>query len=317
MKALIYKKFGSADELKWTDDWPDPEIFSQSVLIKAVAGSVNPKDVLLRKGKFSRTLARESLPRVSGLDVAGEIITVGSNVSGFSVGDPVFGMTNNFSGGVHSEIVKLNQNEIAHSPSNISISKASSVPLAAQTALQALRDCCDIKKGQKILINGASGGVGHFAVQIAKVLGAEVHAVCGPRNVQFVESLGADATYRYTDQPAIKIDLPFDSVFDVFGKFNRSEFTTQLGSRGIYVSTVPGPISLWGEALAWLGVSKASRLVQVRSCTENLNIIKDWIESGLVVPHVEKMYSVNQAAEAHRHIESKHTIGKICIVLSA
>ena len=299
------------------DDWPDPEISSHSVLIKVVAGSVNPKDILLRKGKFSRTFAREPLPRVSGLDVAGEIIAVGSDVSSFSIGDSVFGMTNIFAGGVHSEIAKLYQSEIAHSPSNISILEASSAPLAALTALQALRDCCKIEKGQKILVNGASGGVGHFAVQIAKILGAEVHAVCGPRNVQFVESLGADATYSYTDPSATKINLPFDLVFDVFGKFTRSEFARQLGSNGVYVSTVPKLATLRGEALARLGVSKASRLVQVRSRSEDLKRIKDWIESGLVVPHVEKMYQVNQAAEAHRHIESKHTIGKVCIVFSS
>jgi NADPH:quinone reductase-like Zn-dependent oxidoreductase len=187
------------------------------------------------------------------------------------------------------------------------------VPLAAQTALQGLKDCCTLETGHKVLINGASGGVGHFAVQIAKVLGAEVHAVCGPRNVQFVESLGADVIYRYTDQPATEIDLSFDAIFDVFGKFTRSAFAKQLAIRGIYVSTVPKPATLWAESLARLGVSKTSRLVQVRSRTDDLNCIKQWIESGLVVPRLERTYPVGQAAEAHRHVESKHTVGKVCI----
>jgi NADPH:quinone reductase-like Zn-dependent oxidoreductase len=183
MKALIYRRFGSADELEWADDWPDPEVSAQSVLIKTVAGSINPKDVLLRKGKFSKTLARDPLPRVSGLDVAGVILAVGSDVSGFSLGESVFGMTNNFAGGVHAEVAKLHRTEIFHAPSNISMEEASCVPLAAQTALQALRDCCSIRNGHRVLINGASGGVGHFAVQIAKALGAEVHAVCGTQNL--------------------------------------------------------------------------------------------------------------------------------------
>jgi NADPH:quinone reductase-like Zn-dependent oxidoreductase len=316
MKALIYRRFGSPDELEWTDDWPDPKLSARSVLIKAIAGGVNPKDALLRKGKFSKTLARDPLPRVSGLDVAGEIIAIGSDVYDFSVGDMIFGMTNNFAGGVHAEIAKLHQTEIYNTPSNISIEEASCVPLAAQTALQALRDCCKIKEGHKVLINGASGGVGHFAVQIAKAMGAEVHAVCGPKNAQFVESLGADKAYSYTDRLAKEIDISFDSVFDVFGKETRSVFVRQLGKSGIYVSTVPKPATLLAETIARFGISKASRLVVVRSQSNDLRQIKEWIDSGLITPHLEKKYLANQAPDAHRHIESKRTVGKICIELS-
>lgn len=114
MKALIYRNFGPADELEWTDDWPDPEVSADDVLIKTIAGSINPKDVLLRKGKFSQTFARDRLPRVSGMEAAGEIVAVGSNVTGFSIGDTVFGMTNHFAGGVYSEIAKFHQTEIYH-----------------------------------------------------------------------------------------------------------------------------------------------------------------------------------------------------------
>ncbi len=317
MKALIYRKFGSADELEWTDGWPKPEFSSRTVLVRTLAGSINPKDALLRKGKFSRTFARDPLPRVSGLDVSGEIVAVGSEVRNYAIGDMVFGMTNHFAGGIHAEFAMLHQREIYYLPSNISIAEASSVPLAAQTALQALRDCCEIEKGHKVLINGASGGVGHFAVQIAKVLGAEVHAVCGPGNVPFVKSLGADTVYDYSDQAATKIELTFDAVFDVFGKLGRSAFKKQLTNRGTYVSTVPKPATLWGEALARIGVCKGARLVMVRSQSENLKLIKEWIESGFIVPKIEKIYPVEGAADAHRHIESKHTIGKVCIMLSS
>jgi len=316
MKALIYRKFGSPDELEWTNDWPEPKLSARSVLIKAIAGGINPKDALLRKGKFSKTVARDPLPRVSGMDVAGKIIAIGSDVYDFSVGDLVYGMTNNFAGGVHAEIAKLHQTEIFKAPSNISIEEASCVPLAAQTALQALRDCCKIREGHKVLINGASGGVGHFAVQIAKAMGAEVHAVCGPKNVQFVESLGADNTYSYTDRLATEIDILFDSVFDVFGKFTRSVFVGQLGKSGKYVSTVPKLSTILAEAIARLGISKTSRLVVVRSQSDDLRQIKEWIESGLIIPHLEKKYLANHASDAHRHIESKRTVGKICVELS-
>ena len=314
MKALIYRKFGPPEVLEWVEDWPEPVISSTEVLVKTAAGGVNPKDVLVRKGWFRRTLAQEPLPRVSGLDIAGEIAAVGPAVQGFSVGDRVFGMTNRFAGGVHAELAKLHHSEIFHCPSNISMEAAATVPLAAQTALQALRDCCSLKSGHKVLINGASGGVGHFAIQIAKAMGAEVHAVCGPRNLALVTSLGAHAAYSYADQSATEIDLTFDAVFDIFGKLTRSAFAKQLGSRGIYVSTVPKPATLWTEGLARIGISKTSRLVQVQSRSEDLKCLKEWIEHGLVMPHLEKTYPVRQAADAHRHIESKHTIGKICIV---
>jgi NADPH:quinone reductase-like Zn-dependent oxidoreductase len=313
MKALVYRKFGPAEVLEWVDDWPYPKLTEGTVLVETVAGSVNPKDVLLRKGKFRRTLARDSLPRASGMDVSGRVVAVGENVSGFALGDPVYGMTNHFAGGVHVEVARFHQTEIQHAPANISLEAASAVPLAAQTALQALRDCCVVKNGHKVLINGASGGVGHFAVQIAKVMGAETHAVCGPSNVDFVKSLGADAVYDYATQPASLIKAQFDAVFDVFGKFTRAMFSDQLCPGGVYISTVPKFVTIGGELIARLGVNKSSRLVQVRSSSEDLLQLKMWIEQGLLHPHIQKFYLIKDAALAHKQIESRHTIGKVCI----
>lgn len=313
MKALVYKRFGSADVLEWVDDWPYPELCAETVLVETVAGSVNPKDALLRKGKFSRTFARDPLPRASGLDVSGRVVEVGEKVSDFSVGDPIFGMTNRFAGGVHVEVAQFQQGEIQHAPANIPFAAAAAVPLAAQTALQALRDCCAVNSGQRVLINGASGGVGHFAVQIAKAMGLETHAVCGPSNVDFVKSLGADAVYDYNNQPADQIRSRFDAVFDVFGNFTRSMFSEQLEQGGVYVSTVPKIPTLGGELVARLGVNTSSRLVQVQSNSQDLLQLKMWIEQGLLQPHIQKSFSVKDAANAHRQIESKHTVGKVCI----
>lgn len=313
MKALIYRKFGDPSVLEWVENWPTPAVFPNSILIRSIAGGVNPKDILLRKGKFSRTLARDPLPRVAGLDVAGEVVEVGNGVSTLAVGDMVFGMTNKFSGGIHSEFAMLDANEVACAPSNISAVEASSIPLAAQTALQALRDHCKVVTGQRVLINGASGGVGHFAVQIAKALGAEVHAVCGPSHLDFVTSLGADVVHDYTVEPASTIASSFHSVFDVFGKFSRGNFAKQLGPRGIFVSTVPKPAMLCGELLARVGFSKRSRIVQVKSRTEDLNQIREWVETNQLRPHVGKVYPAANAYEAHRNIEGRHTTGKIVL----
>ena len=313
MKALVYRRYGPADELEWVREWPQPELLSDSVLIRTVAGSVNPKDVLLRKGKF-RALARSPLPRISGLDAAGHIVAVGSGVSGFKVGDAVFGMSNDFCGGVHAELARFRKGEFDHAPSNLSLIEAAAVPLAAQTALQALRDCCALRSGKSVLINGASGGVGHFAVQIARVMGAEVHAVCGAGNVEFVESLGADAVHSYASEPATAVRGRFDAVFDVFGNYSRRDFNGQLGSHGVYVSTVPKAATLWAEGLARLAVSRASRLVVVRSRSEDLATLRQWIEAGTVVPHIERTFDASAAAAAHRHVETKRTVGKVCIV---
>lgn len=313
MKALVYKKFGPPEELEWFDGWPEPDVSPNHVLVRVKAGGLNPKDILLRKGKFSRTLARDPLPRVSGLDMAGEVVAVGANVAGFATGDRVYGMTNRFSGGVHAELALLHESEISLAPKTLSLVEASVVPLAAQTALQALRDCCGIKKGQALLINGASGGVGHFAVQIAKLSGAEVHAVCGPDNTAFVKSLGADRAYSYRDRPASSIERSFDAVFDVFGKQTRRAFARQLGKHGIYVSTVPKRQTLLGEALARIGFSEKSRLVLVRSNSKDLQQLREWIDAGVLRPFLEKTWPVEQASDAHRHIESRHTVGKVAI----
>jgi NADPH:quinone reductase-like Zn-dependent oxidoreductase len=314
LKALVYKSFGDPEVLQWVEGWPQPVVSTdRQVLVRVMAGSVNPKDVLLRKGKFSRTLAREPLPRVSGLDIAGEVVEVGKEATELAMGDLVFGMTNCFAGGAHSEYAVLDACEIARAPATLSPVIASSVPLSAQTALQALRDHCRITRGQKVLINGASGGVGHFAVQIAKAKGAEVHAVCGSRHLDFVASLGAGRVYDYALTPAPAIDAEYHCVLDVFGKLARRDLFRQLGRKGIFVSTVPKPATLRGELLARIGLNKRSRLVQVRSCSADLNQLREWIEAGSIRPHVEKVYPVTEARDAHRHIEGKHTTGKVVL----
>ena len=314
MKALIYSSFGKPDVLEWVEDWNRPITAANQVLVRVMAGSINPKDVLLRKGKFSRTMARDPLPRVSGLDIAGEIVEIGENIADFKTGDLIFGMTNHFAGGVHSEYALFEADEIALAPLNLLIENTSCVPLSALTALQALRDHCKVSQGHKVLINGASGGVGHFAVQIAKILGAEVHAVCGPAHKDFVTSLGADMVYNYEVEPAPEIASTFNCVFDVFGKYARKDFSEQLGGKGIFVSTVPKMSTLIGAFFDWVGFDKRSKLVMVKSCTSDLNQLCKWIESNRLKPHVDKVYPITEAEKAHQHIESKHTTGKIVLL---
>ncbi|MCK5543049.1 MAG: NAD(P)-dependent alcohol dehydrogenase [Desulfobacterales bacterium] len=311
MKALIYRKFGNSDVLEWVTNWPIPEPGANELLIRVFAGGINPKDVLLRKGKFSKTLARKSLPRVSGFDVAGEIVKIDKGTNRFKIGDFVFGMTNRFIGGVHAELVVLNENEIELKPENLTMIEAAAIPLAAQTALQALRDLGKVGNGSHVMINGASGGVGHFAVQIAKALGSIVVATCSKKNSEFVYSLGADKVIDYTKTSATEIQGQFDCVFDVFGQYNANDFLKLLSPKGVYVSTIPKFSTLRGEVMARLGISKRSRLVYVKSNCKDLSILSGWSTANKLKPNIDKVYKFEEASFAHKHIESKRTRGKI------
>ncbi|MBO9470866.1 NAD(P)-dependent alcohol dehydrogenase [Endozoicomonas sp. G2_2] len=313
MKALAYRRFGAPEVLRWEAGWPVPELRPKTVLVDVHAGGINPKDALLRKGHFSRTLARAPLPRVSGLEIAGTVGAVGPGVTDVAVGDAVFGMTNRFVGGVHAQQACLAIDEIAPRPDGLTFVQAAAVPLAAQTALQALRDCAQLRAGQRVLINGATGGVGHFAVQIAKAMDAEVHAVCSGRNAGFAAMLGADAVYDYNATPAAAIDASFDVVFDVFGRDERTAYRRALGRTGVYVSTVPKAPTLRGELMAALRIDRRSRLVRVHSNAADLGQLAGWIEDARLYPHIDTTYPITRAVAAHRHIESKHATGKIVL----
>lgn len=314
MRALIYREFGSAEVLEWADEQPTPVPGPDQVLVKVAAGSINPKDVLLRKGVFPRLLDREKLPRGSGLDLAGSVVARGEQVTDLKVGDQVFGMTNRFAGGVHAELAAIDADQVALAPDSLTVVEAAAVPLAALTALQALRDCAGLQAGQTVLINGASGGVGHFAVQVARCLGAEVTAVCGARNLEFVQRLGAQQAVDYRQTPATQVPRTFDVVFDVFGAGRFGQYHRQLGRNGIYVNTIPKPVTALAEGRARLGLGRRNRLVIVNSNRRDLNLLRTWIDAGRLRPVVDGEYLFSEAAKGHRHVESRHTRGKVVLV---
>lgn len=317
MKACIYREFGKESVLEWVDNWPTPICNADSLLIEVVASSINPKDGFLRRGKFSRTLARDPLPRLTGLDLSGTVIEVGANVSHFRIGDAVFGMTNNFSGGVLGSYAVLKESEVAKAPNSISLSTAASIPLAAQTALQALRNICGITPASKVLITGASGGVGHFAIQIAKQLGAHVHGACSSGNIDFVTSIGGDRVFDYKKHNLFEIDEQYDAIFDSAGRYQRSDFSKQLGKSGTFVSTVPTSKTLLMELISRLGVSNRERLVAVQSERSDLEQLAQWIDDKKISPHIQEFYDPAKIAAAHTQIQSGHTRGKIVVTLAA
>ena len=316
MKALTYDRFGGPEVLTWADaPEPSDDLGPRQILVEAAAGGINPKDVFLRQGRFSKTLARDPLPRVHGLDVAGTVLAVGSHVSDLAPGDAVYAMSNRFIGAVHAQRVVLHRDEAARAPGNLSALEAAAVPLAAQTALQALRDCASTGTGTRVLVIGCTGGVGHFAVQVAKALGAQVHGVCGPDSIDFARELGCDEVTDYRVTRADRLEGAFDVVLDVFGRGNARQHRHQLGDDGVYVSTTVTLDSIAGEALARLRLTRRNRLVTVRSRRADLDQLTAWIEAGDVTPRVDQVYPADAAARAHEHVATWHTSGKVVLDL--
>lgn len=217
MKAMVIRGYGAVDVLKY-EEVEKPNIKPDQLLVKVHASSVNPIDWKTRKGMLS-ILTGNKFPLILGFDVAGEVVEVGSQVTRFQVGDAIYGSTS-FPGGAYAEFAAIPEKLAAIKPANMNYQQAATVPLAALTALQALRNLGNIKSGQKVLVNGASGGVGIFAVQIAKVLGAEVTGVCSTRNLDFVRSLNADLVIDYTQADFTNGNVQYDIIFDVVAKKN-------------------------------------------------------------------------------------------------
>ena len=238
MKAIVYTKYGSPDVLR-LQEVTKPEPAADQVLIKVRAASANALDYrrfekLSSMGRLMEERFIKSVGKVLGADIAGVVEAVGANVKQFQPGDEVFGVSAGSSGGF-AEYASANENHLALKPANLSFEAAAAVPVAAMTALQGLRDKGQIRPGQKVLINGASGGVGTFAVQIAKAFGAEVTAVCSSRNVDMARSIGADHVIDYAKDDFTQNGGQYDLIFAVNGNHLLSAYRRALNSQGIYV----------------------------------------------------------------------------------
>jgi NADPH:quinone reductase-like Zn-dependent oxidoreductase len=309
MRAVVLDRYGGPEVLRQATV-PRPVPARGQVLVRTRFIGVNPKDVVVRKGKF-RIATGKKFPLIVGHDIAGEVVEAGLGAD-LAEGDVVYGMINDFAGRAYAEYAAVDCAQLAKAPSSIELRVAAAVPLAAQTALQALRDDAQVQPGQRVLINGASGGVGVFAVQIAKILAAHVTAVCSYRNVELVAELGADRVIDYTNTKLVDLSERFDAIFDVFGNYCFDELEHLLTPRGTYVQTVPSA-RIFKDVARTFVRRKRARLVIVKSRREQLDWIRQQIEAGSLRVVLDRCFSLDDVADAHRYMETKRARGKVVL----
>ncbi len=320
MKAIVYKKYGSPDVLR-LQEVEKPSFAENEVLVKVYAASVNALDWhLLTADIFLVRLMGLGLLRpknsILGADIAGRVEAVGSQVTQFRRGDEVFG---DIGHGGFAEYAVAREGALARKPANLSFEAAAAVPVAALTALQGLRDAGKVQAGQKVLIHGASGGVGTFAVQIAKTFGASVTAVCSPRNVEQARKLGADHVIDYTKEDFTQSERQYDLIFAANGYHPLSAYKRALTPKGIYVMAGGKPAQMFQSLLFGSRMSEKDGRkmggVSAKMDQKDLLILKDFLEAGKVIPAIDKCYSLDETANALRYLGGGHARGKIIITM--
>ena len=323
MKAIVYHSYGSPDVLR-LEEIEKPTAGDDEILIKVRAAAVNPLDLLFRGTSYMvRMITGLRKPKDTrlGVDVAGQVEAVGRNVTQFKPGDAVFGTCK----GAFAEHVCASESALVMKPDNVTFEQAASVPIAAITALQGLRlgglgDKGQIQGKHKVLINGASGGVGTFAVQIAKSFGADVTGVCSTRNVEMVRSIGADRVIDYVQQDFTKSGQRYDLIFDCVGNHSLLAHRRALNPNGVCV--VAGAKGLWDFLTHALAAPVLSRLVSQKFVTfiakinkDDLTIMRELMATGKVTPVIDRRYSLSEVPEAIRYLETRHARGKVVITL--
>lgn len=311
MRAVVIDRYGGPEVLRLATV-PRPVPTRGQVLVRTRFIGVNPKDIIVRKGKF-KIATGTKFPLIVGHDIAGEVIEAGIGAD-LAEGDRVYGMINDFAGRAYSEYAAVDCKQLALAPSSVDLDVAAAVPLAAQTALQALRDDAQLQPGQRALINGASGGVGVFAVQIAKILGSHVTAVCSHRNVELVRELGADEIVDYGKTKLVSLDEHFDVIFDVFGNYHFAELKHLLGPRGTYVHTIPSA-RIFKDVARTFVRRKSAKLVIVKSRRDDLDWLRQHIDGGRIRVVVDRSFALGNVAEAHRYMETKRARGKVVLAV--
>ncbi|MFN3236654.1 MAG: NAD(P)-dependent alcohol dehydrogenase [Pseudomonadales bacterium] len=325
MKAVVIRAFGSSEVLKYEREAVQPEPAPNQVLIKVRAAGINPLDWKTREGELA-FFTGKSFPKVLGNDASGEIVEVGHAVSEFKPGDQVFCMVDSApkpswkgfaQSGAYAEYTVTRADTLARKPSNLSHVEAASIPLAALTAYQALRHRANTKVGDRILINGASGGVGTMAIQIAVAIGAEVVGVSSERNLGLIRALGAAHCLDYRTHDITNLNQQFDVIYDVAANLSYNACKNMLRDDGIFISNVANPgalLATWmAPVLKVFGVHKRNSFAWVRPSGADLARIAEMIEVGQLKPVIDRVFPMAEVAAAHDHGESGLIRGKSVI----
>ena len=325
MKTIVQDEYGSTDVLEFRDI-DRPEIGDTEVLVRVHAAGVNPGDWAIVGGLpyIARPAYGLRRPKkaVRGTDVAGTVEAVGARVTRFRPGDEVFGWCGGL-GGAFAEYAAASEDALAPKPANLTFEQAAAVPMAGLVALQALRDHGGVRAGQRVLINGASGGIGTFAVQIAKALGAEVTGVCSARNVEMVRSIGADHAIDYTQEDFTRKDQRYDFILDNVANRSLSDLRRALAPAGTLVPNGGGFDNRWfagggrviGAHVLDRFVGHRLRPFLVSPNPEDLVVLKELIEAGKVTPVIDRAYPLGEAPEAIGLVGGGHARGKVVITV--
>lgn len=322
MKAIVYEKYGQPDVLEFRElEKPTPK--DNEVLVKIHAASLNQydwhlltADIFLVRFMGGGLLKPKS--NILGADIAGRVEAIGKNVTQFQVGDAVYGdLAARWAGGL-AEYVCASEKLLAHKPTNLSFEQAAAVPMAGITALQGLRDAGKIQAGQNVLIQGAAGGVGTFAVQIAKMYGARVTAVCSTRNLEQARALGADEVIDYTQTDFTKTGAQYDVIYAVNGYHSLADYKRALKPNGMYIMAGGNTKQIF-DGLLWSKWhsrrDKKMLILSARSSASDLEFLKTQIEAGKIKPVIDRCYPLNQTADAMRYLGQGHARGKVIVVI--
>ncbi len=304
MKAIIYDSYGRAEEMRLAEV-SEPEVLSTGQVKVLIHGSsVNPVDWKIRRGML-RMITGKKFPKIPGADFAG--VVVESESFNFKVGDEVFGMVKATEGGCSAEKIVVSEKNIAHKPSNIDFIQAGVIPLAGLTALQALKDIAKIEAGDQVLVNGCTGGVGTFAVKIAKAFDARVTGVCSNRNIEYSIKLGCNEIIDYTTQD-VYTDDKYDIIFDTIGNLKYRKAKKMLIRKGVYVTS-----GISAGKMINSFIRRKCKTVFVKPDRKGLIFLKDLVEQGSLVPEIQEVQPLYQLVTAHKLSEEGKVNGKIAV----
>lgn len=319
MRAALFESYGGVDRLQVREvENPGPPGPGQ-VLVRVRASSVNPLDWKIRKGEL-RLVLPAKLPIIPGFDLAGVVEDVGPEVTRFEPGDAVFGQTGNRHGGACAELTLALESTLAAMPEALSFEEAAAIPMGGLTALQALRDHGEIDSGERVLILGASGGVGHLAVQIAGILGARVAAVASGRNQDFLRELGAERTFDYQAEDFRDTDEIYEAIFDAVGKSSYQACALSLAKGGVYVTTEVGPrmffTVLASRFRGLFGEDRQARMIVAKARAADLDLLGRWAWERRLRPVLERVFPLEEIRQAREASETGHVRGKIGVRIS-